>query len=251
MVPGRVSVGYLHPGDVAHCFMQSLRDVLMHDLTSEEPRIVTHRWGEMSKQCGAAGIADGRNYLAKTFIDESDSEWLWMVDADMGYAGDTVERLIAAADPVERPVVGGLAFACKSDGVGPFGAGRFRGQPTLYDYVETDDKVGFLARMNYERDQLVRVAGTGAACLLMHRSALELMRDRFGDVWFDPIKHPTGTTFSEDLSFCVRLAACDLPLHVDTRVKTTHAKGAVFFDEEWFDMAEAARRNRPTMSAVA
>jgi hypothetical protein len=241
VTPGLVSVGYLHPGDVSHCFMQSLRDVLMHDVTSDEPRIVTHRFGEMSKQCGAAGIADGRNFLVKTFLDESEAEWLWMVDADMGFAANTVERLVAAADPLERPVVGGLAFACKSDGMGPFGAGRFRPQPTLYDFVETGDKVGFLARMDYERDALVKVAGTGGACLLMHRSALELLRGRFGDVWFDPIRHPSGTVFSEDLSFCVRLAACDVPLFVDTRVKTTHDKGAVFFDEDTFDMFERSR----------
>ena len=71
----------------------------LFDLANEQ-RIVGHRFGQMAKECGAAGIVDGRNALAKFMCDEAtDVDWLFMVDSDMGFAGDTVERLIAAADP--------------------------------------------------------------------------------------------------------------------------------------------------------
>jgi hypothetical protein len=81
--------------------------------------------------------------------------------------------------------------------------------------------------------------------VLIHRNALQAVRDKYGPTWFDPITHPTGpTTFSEDLSFCVRVAGCDMPLYVDTSVKTTHDKGGVFLDEAFFDHQEATNPTR-------
>ena len=91
-----------------------------------------------------------------------------MVDSDMGFAHDTVEQLVAAADPVERPVVGGLAFAYKTDGKTSFYGTRYRCTPTIYDFVELEDKVGFVPRMAYERDALLQCSGTGGACVLIH-----------------------------------------------------------------------------------
>lgn len=242
MKPGAVTVGFLHPGHYAACFAESLLDLLFFDASQPEPRIVSHGWGKLAKKCGAAGIASGRNFLARTTLDEADAEWLFMVDSDMGFAPDTLERLIAAADPVERPVVGALCFAAKTDGRSSFYGVRYRPTPTIYDFHEDDDKVGFIPRLAYQRDVLLECSGTGGACILIHRNALEAIRARFGDVWFTPITHPKGPTeFSEDLSFCVRLAACNIPLFIDTSVKTTHDKGCVFYDEAAYDADMAAR----------
>jgi hypothetical protein len=127
--------------------------------------------------------------------------------------------------------------------------------PTVYEYVETDDEIGFRPIPDYPRDQVAPVAGTGAACLLIHRSALEAVRALAGDAWFDPITHPTALkgkprTFSEDLSFCVRLASAGIQVHVDTSVKTTHEKGMAFLDEDAFDRQLAlARLDRELMAA--
>jgi hypothetical protein len=117
--------------------------------------------------------------------------------------------------------------------------------PTVYDLIDTGDEVGFSPNPDYGRDQIVETKGTGAACILIHRDALVKVRAKDGDAWFNPITHPTGLrgkprTFSEDLSFCVRLAAVGVPLHVDTRVKTVHHKGGMFLDEELFLAQQAA-----------
>jgi hypothetical protein len=246
MINGAVTVGYLHPGHISHCFHKSLLDLFFLDAMGNN-RIVgnpLHTAGEMAKECGAAHIHQGRNKVAATVLDESQAEWLFFIDSDMGFDGDTVERLIASADPTKRPVVGGLAFAQKSDGVGPFYGRRYRMLPTIYRMSQDDESVGFMAMLDYERDALVEVDGTGAACILIHRRALEKVRKTYGDVWFDPLKVPNpngeGTTeFGEDLSFCLRLKACDIPLFVDTSVKTTHDKGGVFYDEESYDLQQA------------
>lgn len=228
-----VSVCFLHPGSMSSMFADSREGVLVYDIAHHR-RIISHDTGYIGKECGSGGIVAGRNALAETFLN-GPSTWMFMVDSDMGFAPDTVERLIAAADPVERPVVGGLAFAHKANGRKDHNAIRYVAIPTVYDWVETDDQVGFLSRIDYERDALVSCAATGGAIVLIHRRALEAIRAKYGPHWFDPVVHPSGTTFSEDLSFCIRLAGCDIPLFVHTGVKTAHDKGGIFLDEEEFD----------------
>jgi len=237
---GLVSVGFLHPGHYAACFAESLTDLLFFDAAVHQ-RIVSHQFGKLGKECGSGGIVDGRNKIAQVVLDESESDWLFMIDSDMSFEANTVDRLIEAAHAKDRPVVGGLAFAHKTDGKASMYGIRYRCQPTLYDWYEDTDKAGFVPRFEYQRDTLVRVGATGAAIVLVHRSALEAVRAKYGDVWFDTIRHPKGAHMSEDLSFCVRLAACDIPLHVHTGVKTGHDKGGVFYDEAFFDAQQSRK----------
>lgn len=244
MTPGSVVPGFLDGGHWSACFGLSYLELTLHDLGNSQ-RIIREGGQYLRKVAGSAGISDGRNEVARLFLDSTDGEWLWFVDTDMGFAADTVDRLVASADPAERPVMGGLCFGQRRVEPRPFHASRFGLVPTVYGYVETDDgEVGFTPIEAYEQDAVIKVAGTGAACLLIHRSALELVRLKYGDSWFDPMTHPTGMkgrprTFSEDLSFCVRLAAVDLPVHVDTSVKTCHEKGGVFLDEDLYDRQQA------------
>lgn len=238
MIPGTVSVAFLHPGHYSAVFAESLEAVLFADIQSG--RILSHRFGKLGKQCGSAGIVDGRNAVARAFLDEADSEWLFMVDSDMGFAADTVERLVAAADAKERPIVGALAFAQKTAGSTSLGGIRYVAQPTIYQFLEFDDRAGFAPWIDYPKDELVQVGATGAACLLVHRSVFETIRAKYGDRWFDPVSHPKSVNhFSEDLSFCVRVAGCDFPMYVHTGVKTTHDKGFTFLDEEFYDAQQA------------
>lgn len=250
MNSGTVSVGYLHPGQYSACFADSLTALLFYDATNKH-RITSHLMGKISLQVGSGGIVSGRNSVTKSFLDNSEAEWLFWIDADMGFDEDTVDRLIDAADPVERPVMGGLAFALKQDGQKPMGAIRYRAVPTVYSFVDTGKDVGFTPRFDYPRDRVVECSATGGAIVLIHRTVLEGIRLKFGDVWYDHLTHPSGTIFSEDLSFCIRVAALDLQLYVHTGVKTTHDKDGVFLDEEFFDIQEAGRAKPKAAEAAA
>lgn len=240
---GTVAVGFLDPGQWSHCFGQSLIDLYLTDAFGSRRMVPAGK--QLRDHCQAGGIVAGRNEITRKFLDDTACEWLFMVDSDMGFSPDTVDRLVAAADPKSRPVVGGLCFGLRRQVPGEFYGQKYLVVPTLYEYVEDAGAVGFRSVVDYPRDRLVEVGGTGAACLMIHRSALEKVRAKFGDAWFEQVTHPTGTTFSEDLSFCVRLAACDLPVFVDTRVRTTHDKGGVFLDEDEFDRCMALHR-QPT-----
>jgi hypothetical protein len=229
---GTVAVGFLDPGQWSHCFGQSLIDLYLTDSVGSRRMVPDGR--QLRKHCAAGGLVEGRNEIARKFL-QSECEWLFMVDSDMGFGPDTVDRLIASADPVARPVVGGLCFSLRREKAGDHYGQKYVVVPTLFEFVETSDSVGFRSILDYPQDALTPVGGTGAACLIIHRSALEAVAAKFGEHWFDVVTHPTGqTTFSEDLSFCVRLAAVGLPVFVDTSVRTTHDKHGVFLDEEEF-----------------
>jgi hypothetical protein len=234
---GSVAVGFLDPGHWSHCFGQSLIDMYLSDAFRSK-RMVPHG-KQLRDNAQAGGIVAGRNSIAAKFLDATECEWLFMVDSDMGFAADTVDQLIKSADPKERPVVGGLCFSLRRDTPGEFYGQKYVVVPTCYEYVDTDNEVGFRSIVDYPRDEVFPVAGTGAACLLIHRSVLETLRAKGGDHWFDHITHPGGTVFSEDLSFCVRLAACDIPLFIDSGVRTTHDKHGVFLDEDEYDRCRA------------
>ncbi len=247
MTPGSVVPAFLDPDEVATAWAMSYRDLCVRDaLTSG--RIYRPGGGELRALTGAGGIPANRNKACRDFLDKTDGEWLWFIDTDLGFEDDIVERLVKSADPKERPVMGGLCFAAlrpKGNGEHPLRAQRYLIQPTVYTWVDEDGEVGFRPILDYPRDSIFETSATGAACLLIHRSALETVREQYGDSWFDPSVHPTGLkgkprTFSEDLSFCVRLAACGIPVHVDTGVKTTHAKGFIYLDEETFDAQQVA-----------
>lgn len=238
MIPGSVIPAFLDGGTWSACFGESLIHLLLSDMVGAGRCFTGGAY--LREMASTGGIPDARNQATEAFLKRTDGEWLWFVDSDMGFAPDTVERLIGSADPTHRPVVGALCFAHRRLGRSPLRGERYGIVPTLYRWVETERESGFAPLPSWDRGEVITVGGTGAACLLIHRTALETVHSKYG-TWFDTITHPSANvgggsrTFSEDLSFCLRLAGCDLPLNVDTGVHTTHHKGGVYLDLEAYD----------------
>jgi hypothetical protein len=213
------TLGYLHSNHISSSFHDSLFDLLAWDLSHDQH---LGPWTRM--RCAAGGLPEGRNELAKSLIDES-MEWLFMIDSDMGYQADILDQLHAVADPLDRPIVGGLCFAQRE--VAPDNAHGYRceARPTIYDWVEhPDGHKRMTGRNNYPVNTLVRAAATGAACLLIHRSVFEKISAEYGPAWFDRMRGTDGSLLGEDISFFVRCGALDIPLHIHTGIRTTHHK---------------------------
>ncbi len=235
---GAVTVAYLHPDEVAHSWHESLTNLVGYDM-AHEGRVIRGGW--IGMKCGAGGLDRARTLAVAQFLAERDSEWLFWVDADMGFAPDTIDRLLAVAHPVERPIVGGLCFAQKElgpDGMGGFGTAA---RPTLFDWItDASGRSGFQGRRHYPVNSLVKVDGTGSACILIHRSALERIGEASGGAWYERIPNPsTGDWIGEDLSFCVRAGAAGIPVFVHTGVRTTHLKRLWLGEADWWQQQVA------------
>ena len=230
-----VVLAYLHPNQVGHNFHQSLLRMVMWD--SQHDR----RLGQyLTMRSGSGGIVEARNDVYRQFLElDSTSEWCLWIDADMGFDCDALDQLLAVADPVERPIVGGLCFAWKE--VQPDGLGGYHcvARPTIFDWVEhPDGHKRFTGVHDYPRNEVVQCAGTGTAFLLVHRSVIEAVAATADDqgAWFDRLKGSDGSRLGEDISFCVRAASCGFPIHVHTGVVTNHLK------ELWVDDAVYAQQ---------
>lgn len=210
--------------DMAPSFTQSLLSMVTHDAV-HDMRLV-RGGGPLLYPATPMSMVAVRNKIVRYLLDESQADWLLLIDSDMGFAPDLADRLLEAADPVERPVVGALCFGLQKRETDGMGGWLTRPFPTLYDYrTDPDGAAGFRIRWDYTDNTVTRVSATGAAALLIHRDALAKLRAEHGDTWFDRVKLTAdGDLLGEDMSFCSRLGAAGIPLHVHTGVKTTHQR---------------------------
>lgn len=217
---GMVQVAYLHPEHVSHSWVESMRRMLEYDLP--HGRIARQH---LNLRCGSGLVATTRNYGARLFLDKTPHEWLLWIDTDMGFDPDAVHRLLDAADPERRPVVGALCFAFMEAAYDGMGGWRRTIVPTMYKMGKTESgEASFCFYGDYEPDKVTPVAATGAAFLLIHRTALEKLRAEHGDHWFDQFYDAAGDIVGEDLAFCSRALRAGIIPAVHTGVKTTHHK---------------------------
>jgi hypothetical protein len=250
-----VTVAYVSGNSVEYSWHRSLIELMAYDSRNSN-RVMTG--GFIAMHCGTNGLVEARNTAVKTFLEEDRADWLWWVDTDMGFGADTVDRLFEAADPVERPIVGALCFSWREDESDEMGGYRHTATPTVFDWGCVDGQYGWQVRWQYKTNALTRVGGTGAACVLVHRSVFEAIEQEHGRVWYDRVSNTTtGQLIGEDLSFCLRAGALDIPIYVHTGVPTTHYKGFWLGEEDyWRQVAmnslseEASKLDVETVAAM-
>jgi len=241
--PGSVIPAIVDGNEWAACFGLSWADMLLHDQVTDN-RIIRPGGQYFRRVAGTMGVAQARSQNLASFLD-TDAEWCFMVDTDMGFAADTVDRLVSSAVANNVQVLGALCFAQKQDkdmAPAPFYGQRLRIQPTLYHYtvVPGTGERGFAPIAKYRRGAFQQVAATGAACILIHRDvAVAVGPDPFAPIT-DPDGGGNGTprTYSEDLSFCMRVHAAGMDIGVDTSIQTTHYKGGIYLDETAYAMQQ-------------
>lgn len=232
----KVVVAFLHPGIVEGSFMESMINLLMYDVSLHK-RIV-HGGGWLGIQAGA-NLAGPRNGIVKQFLNFGAAEWLLMVDSDMTFSPDTLERLLEHADPEAAPIVGALCFGFDDKG---------EVQPTLYTLAGEAEDAEHLSVLRYHEwppDSMFQVTATGTGCLLMHRSVFERMlqaelparpgKKGFNDAfpWFQELEHD-GSPVGEDIAFCWRAGLLEIPVYVNTAVQCGHVKKRLLTMEAYF-----------------
>ena len=203
---GPVVIGWISGGTPTAGFTASLAA-----LTAITPQYGVELIGAIPKVSGPR-IAAARNNLVESFLSTS-GEWLFMVDDDMTFEPDALVRLLDVAAENDVKVVGGFAYAAGRDG--------------YFSTIWTLDEDRNPVRVDdYPAGEVIRVVGTGAACLLVHRSVFEKIREQYGDtpwVWFQETSL-RGHTVGEDFTFCIRAGEAGFPILVDTANEFGHDK---------------------------
>ena len=173
-------------------------------------------------QVGNIGLTTRtRNVVVKTFLEETDADWLLLIDSDERLSIDAWHKLIDAAHDKDRPIVSGLVFAAffdNEDGLRPV--------PTIY---RMDPEKGLEAIDAYPIDELIEVDATGTGCLLIHRSVLLDMQKQAtpnqGKDWAWFVEGAIdGTYFGEDLLFSKRLKSMGYKIFAHTGAILPHHK---------------------------
>lgn len=209
----RVVIGYVHPGVVRAEFCRSMLNTVVANRDTVDAVI--------SIQSGPL-LATARNDLVRMFLKDHRASWLFMVDTDMVFTPDAVTRLIRSAHPNDRPILGGLCFSDGPDGP----------EPVLYELGDAEGGGAAFSKYTvWPEDDVMQVGGTGAACLLVHRSVFKRLQHGWGPEksdpvfpWFRESSLAGRRALGEDLTFCLRAQSAGIPVHVHTGVQVGHMK---------------------------
>lgn len=229
-----VAVAYLRFDEVTGNFLDSFSDLLAYEF--QGPNNIGDA---LRLHVQSLGVVDGANGIEQTFL-KGDLEWLFWLDCDMGFAPNVLDQLRRAADPVERPAVSALTFKYQQTHLDGFNGYLAEERPVIMDWLDDDEGRPTLAcRRTYPENSLVRCDSVGMACVLIHRSVIQGIFDKFGPVWHTPIHFGEGApttgemeassavptkTLGPDVSFWARASSCGFPLYVHTGVGTNHQK---------------------------
>ncbi|CAB4173539.1 Glyco_tranf_GTA_type domain containing protein [uncultured Caudovirales phage] len=220
-----VCIAFIHPGTTSAYFTASLLMSVLSD------RATARRIVGLKNEWSSANISASRNSLTAQFLDDTDADWLWWIDADMGWEPTALERLLTVADPIKAPIVGGLCFGALHDQL----------FPTIYQLAEVDGGLTTVRVHDYPRDAMVQCAATGAAFLLIHRDALTAIRAQGFNAtfpWFQETEMG-GKPVGEDITFCLRAKQLGIPVWVHTGVKVGHHKSTLLTEERFIAQRES------------
>jgi len=141
-------------------------------------------------------------------------DWMLWVDDDVLIPSTVIRRLIASADPTERPFVATVGY----DRSPPF-------RPAIWDRAEVGDCVTKIQwTTGKEGTGLHLVDVTGLCCAIFHRSFF----DRVSQPWFASTPGEMDDKFgiayrgNPDAWLCQRCRESGVPVYVDTDIEIAH-----------------------------
>lgn len=220
--PATVAVGYCSGHETMTTeFVASYMRLAQRDARGPQRIVAEH-----SQVVGGTSIPDARCNIVRAFLAGPYADYLWFVDTDATFAPDILEHLLAVADPVERPIVGGLAFRTSYGPADDVLVRPIEVEPMVYIQHEGS----YHPIRKYPIDRAFQVDGLPTHCLLIHRSVLEDPRwheDGHHQPWFRMDVREKGGGLSEDLYFCREAKRMGYPIWVNAKAKTGHVKWMV------------------------
>lgn len=190
-----IAAAYVHGGNVRHEFMVALQDLILRE------RRVT-----AVIQAQGPYIPQNRNLVVEKFLQlPARCEWLWFFDIDIQFGPEILDKLLDAADPVDRPIMGALYL------------NQVTGKPEGTWWPTWSDECGRVEQVVMGEIHELKTIGMG--CTMIHRSVLEKLDQVYEDDpwrWFGhDILYREGIAerVGEDETFCNRAINAGFPVH--------------------------------------
>ena len=222
-----VAIAWCDNGNVDGLFTQGICDVLLKSGI---------KFGTALRSNGNQ-IARQREVLINYWYDQTDYEWLLWVDSDVVVSEAGFLKLWNHKDKDERPMVTGVYFTSNEPET-PLMDPR----PTIFNFAKRDDGgIGLLKIHPMPKDKFIKVDAAGMGYILMHRSVVKRLRDKFeGQRLF--AEQGKGDGFiGEDIYFFSLCAQAGIPLWCDTSVTAPHMK-RFSFDVHYYNAIYGGKR---------
>jgi len=169
------------------------------------------------------------------------TDWALWVDSDIVVTQDMLKTLWNTADKIARPIVSGVYFVSKQ-----MEGSLMSPMPCIFN--ETDDKYKIQYLHPLPHNQVVKVDNAGMGLVLMHKSVIKALNEKFpGDFWFGENSERGDNFIGEDIAFFRKVKASGVPIHAHTGVIAKHMK-RFSFDEGYYKLywsaVEAAERDK-------
>lgn len=169
------------------------------------------------------------------------TDWAMWVDSDIVLTQDMLKMLWDAADKISRPIVSGVYFVSKQ-----MEGSLMSPMPCIFN--ETGNKFEIQYLHPLPQNQIVKVDNAGMGLVLMHKSVITALNNKFpGDFWFGENAERGDKFIGEDIAFFRKVKAAGVNIYAHTGVLAKHMK-RFSFDESYYKLywsaVEAAERSK-------
>ncbi len=170
------------------------------------------------------------------------TDWALWVDSDIVLTQEMLKTLWDTADKVARPVVSGVYFISKQ-----MEGSLMQPMPCVFNEGSNQYEVAYLHPL--PKNQVVKVDNAGMGLVLMHKSVLKALNEKFpDDFWFGENSERGEKFIGEDIAFFRKVRQSGIPIHAHTGVIPKHMKRFAFDDAYynlyWGAVELAERRER-------
>ena len=170
------------------------------------------------------------------------TDWALWIDSDIELTQQILKTLWDAADKVARPIMCGVYFISKqSEG------SLMQPMPCIFNETGNDYEIKYVHPL--PKNQILKVDNAGMGLILMHKSVLTALNDKFpGDFWFGENNERGEKFIGEDIAFFRKVRKAGIEIHAHTGVIAKHMKrfafDGAFYNLYWAAVEASERQER-------
>ena len=186
-----VLLAFADNGHVATCFMSSVLRAFSED-ASREQRGMKRRLTEYYTGTGPY-IHDNRARIARYFLENTNKQWLWMVDNDIQFQDDALYYLLEAAEEHDTKILGGAYW------------NRYPGSACYLSWlVFTPRGIVAVPELPSDTSKPVEISACGMGCTIIHREVVQDIADMYANDPWDTYGADILLTFDDGRSLVGR-----------------------------------------------